>query len=80
MRKTTAPKDRFVATYWMPASPKGRDKRPVMHVFGPYTLSQARKARRALLEEILPEPGTLEVQVCKPIDVDAMNAPPNQEE
>lgn len=71
-------RDRVVVTFWLPdgASPD----RAIMHAYGPYTLSEARAVKREFDSDDRPGKGLSYAKVCKPIDVDAMNASLNQKE
>jgi hypothetical protein len=65
----------YVASFWWSTTGQARGNRPIVHVYGPFTLAEARKAKR----EAEKEPVAKEVEgiffatVCKPIDVKLMN-------
>lgn len=62
-------RDRVVSTFWLSDRNREAGKQPIMHVFGPYTLSQARRTKKRLDDEELPEPGLSYAAVCRVSDV-----------
>jgi hypothetical protein len=67
-RPTTAPLDHVVSTFWLPDGKPPEEA--VMHVYGPYTKSQARAVARRMNAEELPEHGVARARAKRVMDVD----------
>jgi hypothetical protein len=69
-RQTTAPEDQFVSTFWFSDADREAGRRPIMHVYGPYTYSRARRIKREFDAVEPPDPGLFSSAICKPINVE----------